>query len=83
MSEQEQALAETARTVNCCNGRVGRRLVELAAIDDRVRTFVQPTGVELVRSAIEAGLRGDTVNCCNGRVGRQAFEELVTSLGGQ
>jgi hypothetical protein len=81
MATAEAALAET--TVNCCNGRVGRRLVELASTDERIREIIAPTGVEVLRRAKEAGLAAkDTVNCCNGRVGRQAFEELVSALGG-
>ena len=82
MAEKGAELAR-AETVNCCNGRVGRRLIELAATDERIREFVVPTGVEIVRKAQELGVAGrEAVNCCNGRVGRQAFEDLATALGG-
>ncbi|WP_026379561.1 hypothetical protein [Afifella pfennigii] len=69
-------------TVNCCNGRVGRRIMELAAQDERFARLAQPTGIELVQAAAKAGLAAsDTVNCCNGRVGRQMnLKDIVAEL---
>ena len=70
MAEIKTAALDT--TVNCCNGRVGRRAMELAVQDERMRFLAMPTGVELVKAAAAAGLAAsDTVNCCNGRVGRR------------
>jgi hypothetical protein len=85
MSEAGSAglAAERGTAANCCNGRVGRQMVEAAVANPEIRQFIHPTGVELIQRGLEAGLRaGDTVNCCNGRVGRGAMEELVTALGG-
>ena len=71
------------KTVNCCNGRVGRELVDIAEKNQMVRELIAPIGVELMQKAAKANLLSkDTVNCCNGRVGRAAMEELVTALGG-
>jgi hypothetical protein len=59
-------------TVNCCNGRVGRRMMELAAQDERLQRLAMPTGVAIIKEAAAAGLAAsDTVNCCNGRVGQR------------
>jgi hypothetical protein len=70
-------------TANCCNGRAGRELAELAQQNPAISRLVTPTGVEVLRTLSEAGLAAkDTVNCCNGRVGRNVMEELVTALGG-
>jgi hypothetical protein len=76
------ALADT--TVNCCNGRVGKRLLELAQENEAIRQLVAPTGVELIRQAAQAGRAlGETVNCCNGRVGSALnIKDLATELGG-
>jgi hypothetical protein len=69
---QEIKSAALDTTVNCCNGRVGRRILELAAQDERFARLAMPSGVELVKEAAAAGLAAaDTVNCCNGRVGRR------------
>lgn len=69
MSELKSALDTT---INCCNGRVGRRAMELAVQDEQFRALAMPTGVEMVKAQAAAGLAAaDTVNCCNGRVGRQ------------
>jgi len=74
---------EIEATANCCNGRVGHRLLELVEQRKELQRFVVPTGVELVKAAIDAGLTtGHTVNCCNGRVGKLPMEELITTLGG-
>jgi hypothetical protein len=69
-------------TVNCCNGRVGRRMMELAAQDEGFAKLAMPTGVELIQAAAKAGLAAsDTVNCCNGRVGRQLnLKDVVSEL---
>ena len=71
-------------TVNCCNGRVGRREMEMAAKDEKFRQFAMPTGVEIIKAISAAG--GDVteaVNCCNGRVGRQlASREIAEALAG-
>lgn len=85
-------MAEAAKamdtTVNCCNGRVGRRIMELATQDERFAKLATPTGVEIVQAAAKAGLAAsDTVNCCNGRVGRQlnlkdVVRELTAADGG-
>lgn len=76
----EAARIEAAYT-NCCNGRVGRNLIDLAVQDERIREFVLPTGVEVLRRATEAGLAvAAASNCCNGRVGREAAEELAAML---
>jgi hypothetical protein len=79
----EAVAAMLDRTVNCCNGRVGRELLDIAEKNAMVRELIAPIGVELMRRAAAANLLAkDTVNCCNGRVGRAAMEELVTALGG-
>lgn len=69
-------------TVNCCNGRVGRRLMELAASDKSFERLVTPSGIQLVKEAAAAGLAAaDTVNCCNGRVGRRLnLKDVVSEL---
>ncbi len=72
MSGTQAARSTLDTTVNCCNGRVGRREMELAVQDERFRAIVMPSGVEIVRAQAATGLAaGETVNCCNGRVGRQ------------
>ena len=70
-------------TVNCCNGRVGRRLIEMATENEKMARLVMPTGVEILQAATKAGLTvGETVNCCNGRVGRSMnLQEIVKELG--
>jgi hypothetical protein len=77
----QTALADT--TVNCCNGRVGKRMLELAEKSEFLRKAIAPTGVEFVRQAAAAGRSlGETVNCCNGRVGRSLdLNEVVSQLG--
>lgn len=79
-----QAPIATARldvAANCCNGRVGRRLIDLAIENEAVARLVRPTGVELIREAGEAFAARDTVNCCNGRVGRDLnVQEVVDSF---
>lgn len=77
----QTAIADT--TVNCCNGRVGRRLLELAEKSDVFRQAIAPTGIEFVKQAAAAGRAlGETVNCCNGRVGRSLdLNEVVSQLG--
>lgn len=68
--------------VNCCNGRVGRELMLLAQEKPEVRDLIAPTGVEILRKGVEAGIRAkDDINCCNGRVGRNLMEEVVAALG--
>ncbi len=68
---------------NCCNGRVGRNLLELAEKNEAIRGAIAPTGVEILRRAAEVGLAAASYsNCCNGRVGRSAMEELITAMGG-
>lgn len=80
--ETKTALADT--TVNCCNGRVGKRFVELAEENEVIRQLIAPTGVQLIREAAQAGRSlGETVNCCNGRVGSALnIQGLVSELGG-
>lgn len=69
--------------VNCCNGRVGRELIELAEQKRELQQYIVPTGVELLKAATEAGMTAaEAVNCCNGRVGKRPMEELITALGG-
>ncbi len=77
----KQAAMDT--TVNCCNGRVGRRLLDMVAQNEKLAQLVKPTGVEILRAAGAAGLAAkDTVNCCNGRVGSQMnVQELLTEFG--
>jgi hypothetical protein len=81
MNEKPALLSDT--TVNCCNGRVGKRMLDLAVENEKLARLVMPTGVELVRAAISAGIAAkDTVNCCNGRVGNQMnLQEIVKSFG--
>lgn len=70
-------------TCNCCNGRVGHRLLELAETKSELRRFIVPTGVELIKAASEVGITSQTAcNCCNGRVGKRPMEELISVLGG-
>jgi len=80
--EIRTALADT--TVNCCNGRVGKRLMDLARESEVIRELIAPTGVQLIKEAAQAGRSlGETVNCCNGRVGSALnIKELVSELGG-
>ena len=81
MPKEEPLLTDT--TVNCCNGRVGKRLLELAQQSETMRQIIAPTGVELMKAAVQAGRAGETVNCCNGRVGSQMnVQALLTELGG-
>lgn len=77
----DELLREVAS--NCCNGRVGRELVELAEKDEAIKRVIAPTGVELLQKAESAGIRARSyTNCCNGRVGRSMLEDVVTALGG-
>ena len=84
MAEQAKLVAALDTTVNCCNGRVGRRMLDMAVQHEVIARLVKPTGVELIREAAAAGLAAkDTVNCCNGRVGSQMnVQELLTEFGG-
>ncbi|RPJ60670.1 MAG: hypothetical protein EHM23_01440 [Acidobacteria bacterium] len=84
MPEQKKLEAALDTTVNCCNGRVGRRLLDMAVQNEVIAGLVKPTGVELIREAAGLGLAAkDTVNCCNGRVGSQMnVQELLTEFGG-
>lgn len=80
---QTRLAHQLEHTVNCCNGRVGHRVLELAEHKKAIRELAIPTGVELVRKAVDVGITTkDACNCCNGRVGRNPMEELVTALGG-
>ncbi|MGB3904584.1 MAG: hypothetical protein WBB22_06635 [Anaerolineae bacterium] len=82
-AKQARLAQELEHVVNCCNGRVGRRLLELAEQKRELERFVLPTGVELLNAATDVGMAiAATVNCCNGRVGRRPIEELTTMLGG-
>lgn len=71
-------------SVNCCNGRVGKRLLDLASQDDKFRQFVVPTGVEIVKAIGDLGADvSEALNCCNGRVGqRLATKDIATALSG-
>ncbi len=82
MAEKLESALDT--TVNCCNGRVGRRLLDMVMQNEKLAHLVRPTGVELLREAASAGFAAkDTVNCCNGRVGSQMnVQELLTEFGG-
>lgn len=82
MAELAKATLDT--TVNCCNGRVGRRMIDMIMQNEKLAYLAKPTGVELIREAGAAGLAAkDTVNCCNGRVGSQMnVQELLTEFGG-
>lgn len=81
MTDTAKALSADM-AANCCNGRVGRRLLDLAAQDEKMAHLVMPTGVELIKAASSAGVAAkETVNCCNGRVGRQLnAQELLNSF---
>jgi hypothetical protein len=72
-----------AHIVNCCNGRVGRELLELAEKSRELQKYVIPTGVEILKGVVEVGLSVEhKVNCCNGRVGKRPVDELIEVLGG-
>lgn len=78
-----EEISKDAMACNCCNGRVGRELLELAEQKREFKQFVVPTGVELVKAAAEIGLAtAQACNCCNGRVGKKAIDDLITTLGG-
>ena len=81
-SEVKTSTLAADTTVNCCNGRVGRRLLDLAAQNPAIAALVKPTGVELIREAAAAGAAAkDTINCCNGRVGNQLNpQEILNQL---
>ena len=67
--------------VNCCNGRVGRRLMELAVQQEALQRFTLPTGIEIVKAIGDLG--GDineAMNCCNGRVGRRLDTQAVAQM---
>jgi len=76
-------LKQMDTAVNCCNGRVGRRLMELASEDDKIARLVMPTGIEILKEAAKVGLAArESVNCCNGRVGRAMnLQEIIKDLG--
>lgn len=59
---------------NCCNGVVGRRLMEMAREDKAIREMIAPTGVEIISRATAAGMGVSSDNCCNGIVGGKARE---------
>jgi hypothetical protein len=84
MTEQTAtALAARPTASNCCNGRVGREMMELAQQVEIVARMVEPTGATLIKASVDAGLRADlTSNCCNGRVGRNLAEEVITAFSG-
>ena len=68
-------------SVNCCNGRVGRRMLELASQDKELGRIVAPTGVEIVKAIADLG--GDVseaLNCCNGRVGRRLDTSQIAEM---
>lgn len=72
-------------TINCCNGRVGKRMMDLAVKDDKYRELVAPTGIEIIK--VIGDLGGDlssALNCCNGRVGRRSLDvkEIASKLSG-
>jgi hypothetical protein len=78
---QEAELTASRPVSNCCNGRVGREMVDLAQQVESVARLIEPSGALLLKSATEAGLRPDVAsNCCNGRVGRSLAEELVMAF---
>lgn len=70
--------------INCCNGRVGKRMMDLAAKNENYRDLVKPTGVQIIKAIGDAG--GDvseSLNCCNGRVGqRMNMKEIAAQLSG-
>jgi hypothetical protein len=84
MPKEDIKTALTDLACNCCNGRVGKRLLELAEDHEVIRQLVAPTGVELMKQAIQAGRSlGEACNCCNGRVGHPvSLQNLVNELGG-
>jgi len=88
MSKDERMVSKikpiTELSCNCCNGRVGRELLELAEQHKLIQQMIVPTGVELIKQAAEIGVAAkEACNCCNGRVGKPAaLQELVTALGG-
>ena len=70
-------------TINCCNGRVGHHIMEMAEKRKDIRELIVPTGVELLKVAVATGIRAkDVINCCNGKVGKRPVEELISILGG-
>lgn len=78
----ESALASNL-AANCCNGRVGREMVELAQQRGDVARIIEPTGVSLIKATGEAGIAAELAsNCCNGRVGRNMAEEIMAAFGG-
>jgi hypothetical protein len=81
MAPQPTTTARLDTTVNCCNGRVGRRMLDLATENETIARLVRPTGVDLMREAGEALAARDTANCCNGRVGRELnAQEILQSF---
>ena len=75
-------LAASRPVSNCCNGRVGREMVDLAQQVESVARLIEPSGAMLLKASAETGLRPDmAANCCNGRVGRSLAEELVMAFG--
>lgn len=79
----DAGLAANRSAVNCCNGRVGREMMELAQQREDVAKLIEPSGVSLLRASAEAGLRADLAsNCCNGRVGRNMAEEIISAFSG-
>jgi len=68
--------------INCCNGKVGRRLLELAEKNKAIMQAVTPTGVEMIRQASAAGVgAAESLNCCNGKVGEIAsVKEMIAEM---
>lgn len=80
---QEKITQKLQTACNCCNGRVGKELLELAQKNTELQRFTNPSGVELLKAATEVGMAvAEACNCCNGQVGKRAMEELITTLGG-
>ncbi|MCP4991145.1 MAG: hypothetical protein GY928_35355 [Colwellia sp.] len=70
--------------INCCNGRVGKRIMELAVKDDKLSEYIKPTGIDIIEKVAKLG--GDvseSLNCCNGKVGRKLnLQEVASKLAG-
>jgi hypothetical protein len=67
-TDQPQARTSLEALTNCCNGRIGRRLLEMAAQNETIASIVRPTGVEVLRQVQEAGAIADFyTQCCWGR----------------
>ncbi|MCG8093532.1 MAG: hypothetical protein JAZ17_07870 [Candidatus Thiodiazotropha endolucinida] len=60
---------------NCCNGRVGTKMLEAAKNDPELQKMIAPnppSGVKLLSEG-EMALASNSENCCNGRVGPGAM----------